>query len=242
MLVKILGTFLFKEDMGSCVKYYLDPPFVDLFQSSQQGQGQKWDKNLMIGLLTTQRAFDSNLLTDEMITEERKNNWSEVVLETHQGKEMYSITYTLQSSSASPSPKPQTEKTWWQRWSGRQKKQDASSDQQATAHTTLERESKRDAVAQLRDLAVQARSLASTASGHAPAELQSVARNLDEFATGLERGTHSEHLIGQSMRNMYVATYQDNAWLVPVVIMGRLDRNAINNFFDRYEKLMNSLL
>jgi len=41
---------------------------------------------------------------------------------------------------------------------------------------------------------------------------------------------------------MYVATYQDNAWLVPVVIMGRLDRNAINNFFDRYEKLMNSLL
>jgi hypothetical protein len=70
------------------IKYYISPEVVQLFESSQ---ARKWDKETTIALLESQRVFDKGFVRPEMLR--HMGLWSNVTLETHQDKELYSITY-----------------------------------------------------------------------------------------------------------------------------------------------------
>jgi hypothetical protein len=98
----------------------------------------------------------------------------------------------------------------------------------------------------LKELGKEAGKLTSTATTSAASikadlEIGAIIQNLNEFAVALEKGSHSESMIAEALRSLYARTYLDDAWLVPVLMMGGMEREAVNEFFKRYKEIMESL-
>ncbi len=87
--IKMIGTLIFKDQVGANTRFYFDPQLVQLVESYFH---KKLSRDLAIELLKTQLAFDSAFLAPEMA--DPSAHWSDLSMETYQGKSMYSVTYT----------------------------------------------------------------------------------------------------------------------------------------------------